>query len=74
MPYVQSRRSILYSLHQGAYSRGLQAGRERELVPGLCVEQCGLLEMLISGSGEACGSQSVERVFVRVSMREFVNP
>ena len=29
---------------------GLQARRERELVPGLYVERCKLLEMLISGS------------------------
>ena len=54
MPYVQSERSILYSLHRSACSRGLQAGRERELVPDLCVERCGLLETLLSGSGEAC--------------------
>ena len=43
---------------------GLQAGRERELVLGLCVDLCGLLEMLISGSGEACVLQSVEHVFI----------
>ena len=43
MPYVQSESSILYSLHRNARSRGLQAGRERELVPGLCVEWRGLL-------------------------------
>ena len=55
MPYVQSGRAISYSLHQGARSRGLQAGRERELVLGLCVEQRGLLETLISCSEEhAC--------------------
>ena len=64
MPSVQSERSILYSLHRGAHSRGLQAGQERELALGLYVEQCGLLEMLISGSGEARVLQSVERVFV----------
>ena len=64
MLYVQSERSILYSLYQNARSRGLQTGRERELVPGLCVERRGLLEMLISGNGEACALQSVERVFV----------
>ena len=64
MPYVQSERLILYSLHRGACSRELQAGRERELVPDLCMERCGLLEMLISGSGEARVLQSVERVFV----------
>ena len=58
-------RSILYSLHRSAHSRGLQAGRERELVPGLCVEPRGLLEMLISSNGGA-------RVFVHVFMREFV--
>ena len=65
MPYVQSKRSILYSLHQSARSRGLQAGRERELVPSLYVEWRGLLEMLISGSREA-------RAFVYVFMREFI--
>ena len=48
MPYVQSERAVLYSLHRSACSRGLQAGRERGLVPGLCVERRGLLEMLIS--------------------------
>ena len=64
MPYVQSKRLILYSLHRGARSRGLQAERERELALGLCVERCELLEMLISGSGEARVLQSVERVFV----------
>ena len=52
MPYVQSERSILYSLHRGARSRGLQAGRERELVLGLSVERRGLLETLISCSEE----------------------
>ena len=59
MPYVQSERAILYSLHRGACSRGLQAGRERELVLGLCVERRGLLEMLISCSEGACVLQSV---------------
>ena len=55
MSYVQSGRAILCSLHRGACSRGLQAGRERELVPGLYVERRGLLEMLISCSEErAC--------------------
>jgi len=44
----------LYSLHLGACSRSLQAGRERELVPGLCVQLRGLLEMLISRSEGAC--------------------
>ena len=52
MPHVQYGRAILYSLHRGARSRGLQAGRERELVPGLCVERRGLLETLISCSEE----------------------
>ena len=69
MPYVQFERVILYSLHRGACSRGLQAERERELVPGLYVEWRGLLEMLISGSEEACVLQSVVRclpVCVRV--------
>ena len=61
MPYVQSERAILYSLHRGACSRGLQAGRERELVPGLCVERRGLLEMLISRSEGACVLQNVAR-------------
>ena len=61
MPYVQSGRAILYSLHRGARSRGLQAGRERELVPGLRVERRGLLEMLISCNEGACILQSVAR-------------
>ena len=61
MPYIQSERSILYSLHQSACSRGLQAGRERELVLGLYVEQRGLLEMLILGNEEVCVLQSVAR-------------
>ena len=61
MPYIQSERAILYSLHRGACSRGLQAGRERELVPGLYVERRGLLEMLISCSEGACVLQSVAR-------------
>ena len=65
MPYVQSESSILYSLHRNARSRGLQAGRERELVLGLRVEWRGLLEMLISSRREA-------RVFVRAFMREFI--
>ena len=60
-----SESSILYSLHRNARSRGLQAGRERELVPGLCVERRGLLEMLISSSEEA-------RVFVHAFMLEFI--
>ena len=54
MPYVQSERAILYSLHRGACSRGLQAEREGELVPGLCVEWRELLEMLISCNEGAC--------------------
>ena len=49
MPYVQSERSILYSLHRSASSRGLQAQGERELVPGLGEVSCGLLETLLSG-------------------------
>ena len=61
MPYVQSERAILYSLHRGACSRGLQAERERDLVPGLYVEWRGWLEMLISSSEEACVLQSVVR-------------
>ena len=40
---------------------GLQAGRERELALGLCVERRGLLEMLISCSEGACVLQGVER-------------
>ena len=54
MPYVQSERAILYSLHRGACSRGLQAERERELISGLYVEWRGLLEVLISCSEGAC--------------------
>ena len=61
MPYVQYVRAILYSLHRGACSRGLQAERERELVPGLYVEWHGLLEMLISCSEGARVFQSVVR-------------
>ena len=48
---VQFERSILYSLHRSARSRGLQAGRERELVPGLYEERGELLEKLISSVG-----------------------
>ena len=48
MPYVQSERSILYSLHRSASSRGLQAQGERELIPGLGEVLCGLLETLLS--------------------------
>ena len=59
MPYVQSEGAILYSLHRGACSRGLQAERERELVLGLYVEWRVLLEMLISCSEGACVLQSV---------------
>ena len=61
MPYVQSEGAILYSLHRGACSRGLQAGQERELAPGLYELQCGLLEMLISHSEGVCVLQSVVR-------------
>jgi len=53
MPYVQSERVFLYSLHRSARSRRLQARRERELVLGLCVKQCGLLKTLLSGSGDS---------------------
>ena len=49
MPYVQSERSILYSLHRSARSRGLQARGERELIPGLGKVSCGPLEALLSG-------------------------
>ena len=61
----KSERVILYSLHRGACSRGLQAGRERELALGLCELQCGLLEMLISYSEGACVLQSVARCLPR---------
>ena len=49
MPYFQSERSILYSLHRGARSRGLQAKGEKELVLGLGRVLCGPLETLLSG-------------------------
>ena len=49
MPYVQSERSILYSLHRSACSRGLQARGERELVLGLGKVSCEPLETLLSG-------------------------
>ena len=65
VPYVQSEGSILYSLHRSACSRGLQAGWERELVPGLDVEWCGLLESLLSGSRRVC-------VNLRESMRMLI--
>ena len=65
VPYVQSERSILYSLHRSACSRGLQAGWERELVPGLGVERCGLLETLLSGSLGEHVLQSVACACVR---------
>ena len=61
MPYVQSKGVILYSLHRGACNRGLQAGRERELAPGLYELQCVLLEMLISCSEGVYVLQSVVR-------------
>ena len=54
MPYVQSERSILYSLHRSASSRGLQAQGERELIPGLGEVSCGLLETLLSGGWDVC--------------------
>ena len=69
MPHVQSERAILYSLYRGVRSRGLQAGRERELVLGLYVEQRGLLEMLISCSEGAYVLQSVARC-LRVCLSE----
>ena len=56
---VQSERAILYFLHRSVSSRGLQAGREREPVPGLGEEKCELLEMLISCSEGVCVLQSV---------------
>ena len=71
MPYVQSERAILYSLHRGACSRGLQAGRERKLVPGLCVERRGLLEMLISRSEEECVTERCA-LLVRVRLCLYV--
>ena len=75
MPYVQSERAILYSLHRGARSRGLQAGRERELVLGLCVERRGLLEALLSGSLGECVLQSVACACVRAwFFRMFFRP
>ena len=75
MPYIQSERAILYSLHRGARSRGLQAGRERELVPGLCVERRGLLETLLSGSGGERVLQSVACACVRAwFFRMFFRP
>ena len=49
MPYVQSERVFLYSLHRGARSRGLQAKGEKELVLGLGRVPCGPLETLLSG-------------------------
>ena len=49
MLYVQSERSILYSLHRSARSRGLQAKGERELVLGLDKVSCGPSETLLSG-------------------------
>ena len=49
MSYVQSERSILYSLHRSASSRGLQAQGERELILGLGEVSCELLEMLLLG-------------------------
>ena len=54
MPYVQSERSILYSLHRSARSRGLQARGERELVPGLGKVSCGPSETLLSGGWDVC--------------------
>ena len=54
MPYVQSKRSILYSLHRSARSRGLQAKGERELVPGLGSVSCGPLETLLLGGWDVC--------------------
>ena len=51
----------MYSLHRGACSRGLHAGRERELAPGLCELQRVLLEILISCSDGVCVLQSVVR-------------
>ena len=55
-PTSSCESAVLYSLHRGTCSRGLQAGQERELVPGLCVEWRRLLEMLISCSVRALQS------------------
>ena len=65
MPYVQSERSTLYSLHRSASSRGLQAQGERELILGLGEVSCGLLETLLSGSLGARVLRSVAWVCVR---------
>ena len=54
MPYVQSERSILYSLHRSACSRGLEARGERELVPGLGKVSRGPFETLLSGGWDVC--------------------
>ena len=70
MPYVQSEGAILYLLHRGACSRGLQAERERELVLGLYAEWRELLEILISGSEEACVTERCA-LLARVSVRLF---
>ena len=66
MPYVQSERLILYSLHQSACSRGFQARQERERVLGLCAERCELFEMLILGNREACVCLPREPVYAWV--------
>ena len=54
MPYVQSERSNLYSLHRSAHSRGLQAKGERQLVPGLGRASCGPSETLLSSGWNVC--------------------
>ena len=54
MPYVQSEKMFLYSLHRGARSRGLQAKGDRELVPGLGKVSCGPSETLLSGGRDVC--------------------
>ena len=54
MPYVQSERSNLYSLHRSARSRGLQAKGERELVLGLGRVSRGPSETLLSSGWNVC--------------------
>ena len=54
MPYVQSERSNLYSLHLSACSRGLQAKGEKELVLGLSRVSCGPSETLLSSGWNVC--------------------
>ena len=46
----------MYSLHQSAHSRGLQAEGERELAPGLGRVSCGPSETLLSSGWNVCVS------------------